>query len=179
MADRHRDVRAKRRIPTVPGVALALLGCAVAATVALPPRPLLVWNASASAPIGLYGITAPDGIRKGDMVIAPLAEPYRSLAANRHYLPANVPLVKRVAAMPGDRVCARANLIFVNGRPVAARLRYDAHNRAMPWWHGCRRLGATQFLLLMTDSPASFDGRYFGVSDRRHLIGRAHVLWTW
>lgn len=113
------------------------------------------------------------------MVIAPLAEPYRSLAATRHYLPANVPLVKRVAAMPGDRVCARGNLIFVNGRPVAARLRFDAHSRAMPWWHGCLRLRATQLLLLMTDSPASFDGRYFGASDRGHLIGRAHALWTW
>lgn len=113
------------------------------------------------------------------MVIAPLAEPYRSLAADRHYLPANVPLVKRVAAMPGDRVCARGNLIFVNGKPAAARLKTDALGRVMPWWQGCLRLGANQLLLLMTDSPASFDGRYFGASDSRHLIGRAHPLWTW
>src|SRR3546814_5950490 len=85
------------------------------------------------------------------MVIARLAEPYRSLAAKRHYLPSNVPLVKRVAAVPGDRICARGDLIFVNGKPVTERLKIDARGRAMPWWRGCVRLGITQFLLLMTD----------------------------
>ncbi|MFX7891131.1 hypothetical protein ABTK46_20180, partial [Acinetobacter baumannii] len=65
MADLHREVRAKRRIPVAPGVTLAALGCSIAATIAFPPQPLLIWNASASAPIGLYGITAPDSIRKG------------------------------------------------------------------------------------------------------------------
>ena len=116
MADRYRIHRAKRRILNAPRITLSALGCAIAATIAFPPRPLLVWNASASAPIGLYGVAGPDGIRKGDMVIARLREPYRSLAAERHYLPANVPLVKRVAALAGDRVCAHGSAIFVNGK---------------------------------------------------------------
>src|SRR3546814_1506953 len=75
-------------------------------------------------------------------------------------------------AVPGDRICARGDLIFVNGKPVTERLKIDARGRAMPWWRGCVRLGITQFLLLMTDSPASFDGRYFGPSERRDVIGR-------
>lgn len=179
MADLRRNIPAKRRILAARGIALALLGCGIAATIAVPPRPLLVWNASASAPMGLYRVGRPDGVGKGDMVIARLSEPYRSLAAKRHYLPSNVPLVKRVAAMPGDRVCARGNLIFVNGKPVTERLKIDARGRAMPWWRGCVRLGVTQFLLLMTDSPASFDGRYFGTSERRDVIGRARLLWAW
>lgn len=179
MADLHCTHRAKRRIAAAPSITLSALGCAIAATIAFPPRPLLIWNASASAPIGLYGITGPDGIRKGDMVIARLREPYRSLAAERHYLPANVPLVKRVAALPGDRVCAHGSDIFVNGKPIAARRRIDARDRAMPWWSGCVRLGTTQLLLLMSNSPASFDARYFGPSDRRDVIGRARALWTW
>src|SRR3546814_13024738 len=78
------------------------------------------------------------------MVIARLAEPYRSLAAKRHYLPSNVPLVKRVAAVPGDRICARGDLIFVNGKPVTERLKIDARGRAMPWWRGGVRLGITR-----------------------------------
>lgn len=179
MADRYRIHRAKRRILNAPRIALSALGCAIAATIAFPPRPLLVWNASASAPIGLYGVAGPDGIRKGDMVIARLREPYRSLAAERHYLPANVPLVKRVAALAGDRVCAHGSAIFVNGKLVAARNRIDARHRAMPWWNGCIRLGTTQLLLLMSNSPASFDARYFGPSERRNVIGRARALWTW
>src|SRR3546814_9031762 len=95
MADLRRNISAKRRILAAPGIALALLGCGIAATIAVPPRPLLVWNASASAPMGLYRVGRPGGVGKGDMVIARLAEPYRSLAAKRPYLPSNVPLVKR------------------------------------------------------------------------------------
>lgn len=174
----HRT-RARRCRQTAFAAALALLGCGVAATIVLSPRPLLVWNASASAPIGLYRVGRVDGVGKGDMVIARLAEPYRSLAAKRHYLPANVPLVKRVAAVPGDRVCARGKLVFVNDRLAVARLEADARGRAMPWWRGCVRLGPTQLLLLMTSNPASFDGRYFGISERRDVIGRAKPLWTW
>ena len=124
-----------------PYVALAMLGCGIALTIAVPPRPLLVWNASASAPVGLYRVGRKEGIEKGDMVIARLAKPYRSLAARRRYLPANVPLVKRVAALPGDYVCAHGNFVFVDGAPVAARLGVDARGRAMPWWRGCVRLG--------------------------------------
>ncbi|MGY4398822.1 conjugative transfer signal peptidase TraF [Sphingomonas sp. UYAg733] len=179
MADPRRAMRAKRHFRSGCAIALGLLGIAAAATIAVPPRPLLVWNASASAPVGLYLVGGADDIGKGDMVIARLAEPYRSLAAQRHYLPANVPLVKRVVAMPGDRVCADRNIILVNDEPVAARLKIDASGRAMPWWRGCVRLRRSQLLLLMTDSPASFDGRYFGVSARRDLVGRARLIWAW
>lgn len=178
MADPRRAVRAKRHFLNGCAIALGLLGIAVAATIAVPPRPLLVWNGSASAPVGLYLVGGADKIDKGDMVIARLAEPYRSLAAKRHYLPANVPLVKRVVALPGDRVCADRNIILVKDKPVAARLKIDASGRAMPWWRGCVRLGRGQLLLLMTDSPASFDGRYFGASERRDLIGRARLVWA-
>lgn len=179
MADPSRVLHVRRYISAVPSIALATLGCGIAATIATPPRPLLVWNASASAPMGLYYVGGADHIAEGDMVVARLAEPYRSLAAKRHYLPANVPLVKRVAAVPGDRICARGNLLFVNDRPVAARLGIDARGRAMPWWRGCVRLDGDQLLLLMTDSPASFDGRYFGASAHRDVIGRARLLWAW
>src|SRR3546814_3332367 len=65
MADLRRNISAKRRILAAPGIALALLGCGIAATIAVPPRPLLVWNASASAPMGLYRVGRPGGVGKG------------------------------------------------------------------------------------------------------------------
>ena len=34
-----------------------LLGVALGATIAVPPHPRLVWNTSASAPVGLYRVT--------------------------------------------------------------------------------------------------------------------------
>jgi conjugative transfer signal peptidase TraF len=167
---------AGRRVPLRSLLALSALGCAVGATVIAPPAPRLVWNVSASAPRGLYLVGSPNRAGVGDMVIARVPAPWRRLAAVRRYLPANVPLVKRVAARPGDRICASGKRILVNGRPVAARLAADGHGRPMPWWRGCIRLGEDALFLLM-DDPASFDGRYFGPTLRGDIVGSARLLW--
>lgn len=162
----------------MPGAAaLGALAIGLAATIALPLRPLLLWNASASAPIGLYAVAAPDGIETGDMIIARVPERLRMLAARRRYLPANVPLVKRVAAEPGDTVCASGLAVFVNGRRIARRLEHDGIGRPMPWWTGCVTLRRGALFLLM-DDPASFDGRYFGPTGRTDIVGKASLLWA-
>jgi conjugative transfer signal peptidase TraF len=166
-----RDSRLRRR-----AVAVAALAGLLTLTAVFPVRTLLVWNASPSAPVGLYGITAPDDLRRGDMVIARLSPPWRALADARRYVPAGVPVVKRVAAVPGDTVCARGPDLFVDGRWRAARRVFDGHGLRMPWWRGCWTLrdGA---VLLLNAPPASFDGRYFGPTVRGDIIGKAHALW--
>src|SRR3546814_15910646 len=73
------------------------------------------------------------------MVIARVPDPWRMLAARRHYIPANVPLVKHVAAAAGDEVCALGQEVFINGRLVAERRAVDAGDRPMPSWSGCVR----------------------------------------
>ena len=150
---------------------------ALVASLLWQPRPLLVWNASSSAPRGLYGVAPADRLRVGEMVIAWTPEPARSLAAERRYLPANVPLVKRVGAAAGDRVCAAGEGVWINGRHVAVRRKADGKARPMPWWTGCRDLGPGEYFLLM-ESPDSFDGRYFGVTPAEGLVGRAVLLWA-
>jgi conjugative transfer signal peptidase TraF len=157
--------------------ALGALAIGLAATLAVPVHPLLVWNASASAPIGLYAVAAPDELEARDMVIARAPERFRMLAARRRYLPANVPLVKRVAARPGDTVCASGPTIFVNRRVVARRMARDGFGRAMPWWTGCVTLRRGALFLLMDDAK-SFDGRYFGPTDARDIVGKATLLWA-
>ncbi len=153
------------------GVGVALVGV----TIVAPPAPRLVWNRSASAPLGLYAITYRSTIRQNSTVLARPPVTVRRFAAIRRYLPLNVPLVKRVAAVPGDEICARGAAIFVNGREIVRRQMRDARGRSLPWWNGCHRLRDGQFLLL--NSPAgSFDGRYFGVSERADIIGKAHRL---
>lgn len=157
---------------------LAVVGVAcLGATIAVPPLPRFVWNASASAPIGLYGVTPGARVKRGDMVIAWAPPSPRALAAARHYLPGNVPLVKRVAAVPGERVCAIGSGIFVGGRLVAERRARDALGRPMPWWRGCVTLKDGALFLLM-DAPVSFDGRYFGPTSAPDVIGKATPLWV-
>lgn len=171
--DKRKRRRLGRRI-AITGAGIAILGL----TMAVPPSPRLVWNASASAPVGLYAVTPGSEVDPGDMVIARLPGPWRTLSASRRYLPANVPLVKHVAAGPGDEVCALGQEIFINGRWVAERFAADPRGRPMPWWSGCVRLRGHQFFLLMTRSPASFDGRYFGFTESAQIIGKARPLWT-
>jgi conjugative transfer signal peptidase TraF len=171
--DRRLRRRLARRTAFV-ATGIGLLGLSIA----FPPLPRLVWNATASAPIGLYAVTPGAPVRVGDMVIARVPEPWRTLAAHRRYVPSNVPLVKRVAAGPGDEVCALGTLIFVNGAPMTVRRRRDGAGRLMPWWDGCARLHAHRYFLLMPGNAASFDGRYFGVTDETLLIGKARLLWA-
>ena len=169
----ERFTRDRRRLlACLCGAAMAALG----APVALAPAPRLLWNASASAPVGLWRVAPGAAVERGDMVAARLAEPWRGLAARRHYLPANVPLLKRVAAGPGDRICAAGEAVTINRRVVARREPVDAAGREMPGWRGCILLRDGEYLLLM-DVRSSFDGRYFGPTARRDIIGKATPLW--
>ena len=175
-----RQIIAERRRRRRQVAIAALIGCIaapLAATMLWEPPVLFVWNASASAPVGFYHLGAGGPIRRGGMVVAWTPERVRSLAASRRYVPANVPLVKRVAAVGGDRVCAFGTDISINGNRAAARRSLDPAGRVMPRWTGCRRLSGGEYLLLM-DNPLSFDGRYFGVTDSSDIVGRAELLWA-
>lgn len=158
-------------------IALGSLAGALVSTLLIEPRPWLVWNASASAPVGLYSVGDAEPLASGDMVIARLPDAFQLFAARRHYLPANVPVVKRVAAAPGDEVCAAGARITINGRLAARRFDRDGAGRSMPGWSGCSVLGPGEYFLLMTDRAASFDGRYFGVSEATDIVGKARLLW--
>lgn len=170
-ADRRRRLR-RRALVTVLGV--TILGT----TIVAPPAPRLVWNVSESAPLGLYGVMPGASLRRGDMAVAWTPQPYRGLASERRYLPVNVPLVKAVGAFPGDRVCAIGESLYINGRWVVRRLAQDGAGRPMPIWTGCQMLGQDQYLLLMTGSAASFDGRYFGPVRASQVVGKAVPLWV-
>jgi len=178
-AQARRRGRRRRRVPCGRGLAIGLGVAALGLTIASPPRPRLVWNASASAPIGLYRIAPRAPVAEGDLVVAWLPPPARALAAQRRYLPSNVPAIKRVAAVAGARICAAGAMLTVDGRAVARRLAADRLGRPLPRWLGCRTLRADELLLLNPASRASFDGRYFGVSRIADVVGTARPLWTW
>ena len=158
------------------GGALAI--CAVAFDDVTPRRALFVWNASASAPVGLYRVIHQRDVSRGDLVLAIPNHSVAVFAAGRGYLPMGVPLVKRVAAIEGDTVCAHGNGIFVNRIRLAARLSADHKGRTLPSWTGCRTLGGNDVFLLMAGVPDSFDGRYFGPTDTSNIAGRLEPIWT-
>jgi len=159
-------------------LASALAAAGLSATIRWTPRPLLVWNSSASSPPGLYLVSPAARLERGAMAVAWLPAGMRHLAAARRYLPVNVPLVKQVGAGEADWVCAAGDRIFINGRLAARRRDRDAAGRPMPWWEGCRGLGPGEAFLLSPLGSTSFDGRYAGVTGARLVVGKARLIWA-
>ena len=154
------------------GAALGVLALAAPTAIEMPPR--LVYNGSASAPPGFYRIDS-GPIRRGDYVLARVPERVRILVAERRYLPAGVPLIKRIAGLEGDRICRHGALVLVNDGLAAIARPVDSDRRPLPDWQGCEILGAGRAFLLQ-DHPLSFDGRYLGPVDRNSILGRATRL---
>lgn len=169
--------RRRRRWLAATAAGLALICLAAGVHYGLSPAPRLIWNPSASAPVGLWRVHPGAPVSAGDMVLATTPEAVRWLAAERRYLPGNVPLLKRVAAVRGDYICALDEAVHVNGRLAAYRRAADPQGRPLPWWRDCRPLRDGEYLLLM-DAPDSFDGRYFGPVEAGAIIGRARPLWV-
>ena len=139
--------------------------------------PLLVWNANASAPIGLYRVLAGAATR-GDLVLVYTPDSIRQMANERRYLPANVPMIKRIAGTKGDVICAVGDAIFINGRLVAERLVSDGLGRLLSRWGGCDLLNGDEAFLLIEGVANSFDSRYFGPVRTRAIIAKLAPLWV-
>lgn len=139
---------------------------------------LLLWNASASVPMGLYLLRDAHPLRIGELVTIDTPPRLTAFMAARGYLPRGVPLVKHIAALGGQIVCRQGRRITVDGHAVAVALTRDSLGRPLPAWQGCRRLRRGEVFLLNTAAPASFDGRYFGVLSTATIGACAEPLWT-
>jgi conjugative transfer signal peptidase TraF len=140
-------------------------------------QPRIIWNASASVPLGLY-VTAPaDTIAHGDLVLVRPPETLEAFLAERGYVARGVPLLKHVAALPPQVVCAEGTAIMVDGETVAHRRMTDRLGRPLPTWHGCHRLESGEVFFLNPAEPDSLDGRYFGTLLRTNFIARLRPVW--
>lgn len=155
--------------------ALIALSVALLAAAASGPKcPVLVWNKSPSVPIGLYLVVARP-VHVGDYVVMRLSGTMQALAERRTYIGPNTPLLKRVAASEGDRVCRRGQAVLASGQHVVVALGADRAGKPLPVWQGCHQLQHGQVFVLGTH-PESFDSRYFGPIDREQIAGAAIPL---
>jgi conjugative transfer signal peptidase TraF len=146
-------------------------------TALIHPAPRLIWNASASVPVGLYRMQPVRTPNVGDLVAVAPPKWLAGYLAERHYLPLGTPLLKHVAAIAGQRVCRTGVRITVDGRHLGNAQPRDRSGRALPVWQGCRRVPRGAVFLMNHKVPDSFDGRYFGLLPAATIIGDLTPLW--
>ena len=159
-------------------LAATLASAGVAGAALAPHLPVLLWNATASAPLGFYWLRPAADPAVGELVALRPPRPLALWLEAGGYVPAGVPLLKRVAAVRGQQVCRSGGRIEVDSQTQARALSHDNQGRVLPVWRGCRRLGEGEIFLLNAP-PTSLDGRYFGPSRVSEVIGQAEPLWTW
>ena len=160
---------------TVVAMALGVSAATLPLAVDMPPR--LIWNASASVPIGLYAVKPPTQLQLNELVVVRPPEDAAAFLAEGGYLPHGVPILKHILALAGQTVCRLGSAVSIDAMPVGYARERDSRGRALPVWQGCRVLAKDE-VFLMNWAADSFDGRYFGPLTTTSIVGRATPLWT-
>ena len=181
-------VTTRHRLPLRPGLHARIVLAALSAgslaalgwTSFAQPAVHVVYNPSDSVPPCWYRITpasaAPLPVQVGSIVLVRLPAETAALAAQRGYLPAHIPLLKRVGAVAPQHVCIENRELRIDDVRAAALLAADRLGRPLPAWKQCRLLADGELFLLGTTNPASFDSRYFGPVLASAVIGTAQPV---
>ena len=184
-APRPRSPRARLRARLVLA-GLSTCGLTALAWVSfVQPLPRLIYNPSDSVAVGWYRVdpqghgtdSLPRPLSVDSIVLTVLPPDAVALAAQRGYLPARVPLLKRVGAVAPQEVCTAGGVVRIDDVPSATVLPADRWDRPLPSWQQCRRLEPGELFLLSVTNPASFDSRYFGPVSASAVIGVAQPVW--
>lgn len=187
-AARHAPLQAaprSRRSPRAVLAALSVAGLAALAWASFAhPDPRLIYNPSDNVPVGWYHVDpvasatsqSPARVRVGSTVLVHLPDSVAALASQRGYLPANIPLLKRVGAVAPQHVCIVAGHVLIDGVSVARTLTSDRMGRPLLSWPECRQLAQGELFLLSVTNPASFDNRYFGPVNALAVVGIARPI---
>jgi conjugative transfer signal peptidase TraF len=146
------------------------------------------WNATASMPKGLWRTVPLQGpLHAGDIVTFCPAEAVAELGLRRGYLdgghcPGGVaPLLKPVAAVPGDEVVIDARGISVNGRLIlrSRPLQTDPAGRPLTAIaQGAYRVDPSSVWIVSGHDERSYDSRYWGPLQITTILARATTVLT-
>ena len=150
----------------------------LAGTIVEKPSPIYILNSSESVPLGLYRLRTASNYYVTELVAVQPPEPLATYLDRNGYLPAGVPMLKRVLALPGQTICRNGTTLrrwHRDGRGAGAR---------QPWPDvaGLGRVRDRRRRRALSHELASrglFDGRYFGMTPATAVIGRVLPVWTW
>ena len=156
---------------------LTILGvCLLLSTSFLQPQKRLIWNRTASAPMGIYWLND-DPFTVGRWVVVSARSDDARWAQSQGFIGEDWPLLKQIEAVSGDEICRIDGVISVNGMTIGKAKNIDSRGRSLPVWTGCQTLSEAE-VFLMNPHPDSLDGRYFGPTDLSDLDGVAALIWV-
>jgi type IV secretory pathway protease TraF len=88
-----------------------------------------------------------------------------------------LPLLKPVAALPGEQVCVRENILYLGGRDYGP-VYTSADGKTLPRLTGCIEIQADE-VFLASPVRGSMDSRYFGPMKVGTIRAQAVPVWTW
>jgi len=141
-------------------------------------------NTSPSMPLGVY-IKKFSAIQRGDIVAVCVDTRRRQFGLQRGYLKFGFgcdgvrPLIKQIIAVPGDQVELTDQYLRVNQTIYFYRTFYqDSHGNPLPVFPRGIYQSQTNYWLLGTHDPHSWDSRYWGPVDSKNIIENLHPLFT-
>ncbi|PJE09589.1 conjugative transfer signal peptidase TraF [Legionella sp.] len=140
-------------------------------------------NTSNSIPKGVYWISTAKKLTGQYVIFCPKnTEIFREARhrgfINKGFCPDGFGyLMKKVAALENDRVSSTALGVFVNGQLLPFSQPKDVN--LAQWRVANYRLKSNELLLMTDQSAWSFDGRYFGLTDKTQIKAIIKPLLTW
>jgi conjugative transfer signal peptidase TraF len=139
-------------------------------------------NRSSSLPDLVYRISPlgeDERIKPGDCVVIDISRisgnPVIAMGIERGYI-GNQPMLKRIGAVPGDKVELRDGLLFVNGAATEmTAASQDSNGRILEAYSTPITL-PPEWYWLVSDPKRGFDSRYFGPVRRGAFTHRAEPL---
>ncbi len=138
--------------------------------------PLLLVNETHSVPAGLYRRATAAPLQVGSLVVLSPPPAAKTYLAGLGAAP-DLRLLKRVAALRGQRVCGTDGRLLTPSRMVDVPER-DRRGVRLRAWNACRRLRSDE-LFVLGDSPTSFDSRYFGPVPLASIEAIYREVLTW
>jgi conjugative transfer signal peptidase TraF len=161
------------------GLLIALVSSLAIGALIVPRQgPALIWNATASTPIGLYALRPTAGLHVMELVAIAPPRPIAAFLANGGFLPEGGLLLKHILALAGQTICRFDRRITIDGIDAGEAKDRDHLNRPLPVWSGCQTLQPNEVFLMNPAVPESLDGRYFGLLPLTSIVGQAMPLWT-
>jgi conjugative transfer signal peptidase TraF len=136
----------------------------------------VTYQPTASMPRGFYLIVPIKKIERGDLVVFFPPESIKKILLAKHLIPDSGLLMKYVYGLPGDLVCVKQRMLWLNHCPVAKVLHLKIDNESLSAAAFCGKLIENQYLLLSPNNLRSFDSRYFGPVKQMAIVGKAKLL---